>query len=108
MEACRELGVTIGNYKSIDDFESDDYVFRRLIPRFQGENFNKNLEIVHKFNGFAEKKGVTSGQLCLAWGDNMVVIASTGKIKHLEENVEEKIINSIEIIGNRYNDDYMK
>ncbi|PKY57851.1 Aldo/keto reductase [Rhizophagus irregularis] len=115
-----------GNYKSIDDFESDDYEFRRLIPRFQGENFNKNLEIVHKFNEFAEKKGVTSGQLCLAWvlaqGDNMVVIASTGKIKHLEENVEavkvnlsseelseiRKIINSIEIIGNRYNDDYMK
>ncbi|PKY28697.1 putative Aldo/keto reductase [Rhizophagus irregularis DAOM 181602=DAOM 197198] len=139
MEACRELGVTIvaysplglgfltGNYKSIDDFESDDYEFRRLIPRFQGENFNKNLEIVHKFNEFAEKEGVTSGQLCLAWvlaqGDNMVVIASTGKIKHLEENVEavkvnlssaeelseiRKIINSIEIIGNRYNDDYMK
>jgi aryl-alcohol dehydrogenase-like predicted oxidoreductase len=38
-----------------------------LIPRFQGENFNKNLEIVHKLNEFAEKKGVTSGQLCLAW-----------------------------------------
>ncbi|CAB4435736.1 unnamed protein product [Rhizophagus irregularis] len=119
-------GFLTGNYKSIDDFESDDYEFRRLIPRFQGENFNKNLEIVHKFNEFAEKKGVTSGQLCLAWvlaqGDNMVVIASTGKIKHLEENVEavkvnlsseelseiRKIINSIEIIGNRYNDDYMK
>ncbi|CAB4435727.1 unnamed protein product [Rhizophagus irregularis] len=136
MEACRELGVTIvaysplgrgfltGRYKSIDDFEPND--FRRLIPRFQGENFNKNLEIVHKFNEFAEKKGVTPGQLCLSWilaqGDNMIVIPGTRKIKHLEENVEavkvnlsseelaeiRQIINSIEIIGNRYNDYFMK
>jgi aryl-alcohol dehydrogenase-like predicted oxidoreductase len=37
------------------------------MPRFQGENFQKNLEIVHKFNEFASKKGVTAGQLCLAW-----------------------------------------
>ncbi|PKY32561.1 Aldo/keto reductase, partial [Rhizophagus irregularis] len=99
---------------------------RRLIPRFQGENFNKNLEIVHKFNEFAEKKGVTPGQLCLSWilaqGDNMIVIPGTRKIKHLEENVEavkvnlsseelaeiRQIINSIEIIGNRYNDFFMK
>ncbi|PKB95468.1 Aldo/keto reductase [Rhizophagus irregularis] len=98
----------------------------RLIPRFQGENFNKNLEIVHKFNEFAEKKGVTPGQLCLSWilaqGDNVIVIPGTRKIKHLEENVEavkvnlsseelaeiRQIINSIEIIGNRYNDFFMK
>ncbi|PKY41661.1 Aldo/keto reductase, partial [Rhizophagus irregularis] len=124
MEACRDLGVTIGRYKSIDDFKSDD--FRRLIPHFQGENFNKNLEIVHKFNEFAEKKGVTPGQLCLSWilaqGDNMIVIPGTRKFKHFEGNVEavkvklsseelveiRQIINSIEIIGNRYNDFFMK
>ncbi|PKY21512.1 Aldo/keto reductase [Rhizophagus irregularis] len=114
MEAFRDLGVTIGRYKSIDDFKSDD--FRRLIPHFQGENFNKNLEI----------KGVTPGQLCLSWilaqGDNMIVIPGTRKIKHFEGNVEavkvklsseelaeiRQIINSIEIIGNIYNDFFIK
>ncbi|RIA84187.1 NADP-dependent oxidoreductase domain-containing protein [Glomus cerebriforme] len=136
MEACRELGVTIvaysplgrgfltGRYKSVADFEPDD--FRRELPRFQGENFDKNLELVHKFKEFANKKGVTPGQLCLAWilaqGDNIVTIPGTRKIKHLEENVEaakiqlnsdelseiRRIINSIEIVGTRYNDLYMK
>ncbi|PKC67533.1 aldo/keto reductase [Rhizophagus irregularis] len=136
IEACRELGVTIvaysplgrgfltGKLKSIDDFDKSDY--RRLIPRFQGENFNKNLEIVHKFNEFADKKGVTSGQLCLAWvlaqGDNIVAIPGTRKIKYLEENVEAEkihlsseelseirnIINSIEVIGDRYDEIFMK
>ncbi|CAB4435744.1 unnamed protein product [Rhizophagus irregularis] len=136
MEACRELGVTLvaysplgrgfltGKYKSIDDFDQGDY--RRLIPRFQGENFNKNLELVHKFNEFADKKGVTSSQLCLSWvlaqGDNVVVIPGTRKIKYLEENIEaakvrlsseeideiRNIINSIEVIGDRYDETYMK
>ncbi|PKB97102.1 aldo/keto reductase [Rhizophagus irregularis] len=136
MEVCRELGVTIvaysplgrgfltGKYKSVDDFDQGDY--RRLIPRFQGENFNKNLELVHKFNEFANKKGVTSSQLCLSWvlaqGDNIVVIPGTRKIKYLEENIEaakvhlsseeifeiRNIINSIEVIGDRYDETYMK
>ncbi|PKC13138.1 aldo/keto reductase [Rhizophagus irregularis] len=136
MEACRELGVTIvaysplgrgfltGKYKSIDDFEPDD--FRRAVPRFQGENFNKNLEIVRKFEEFANKKGVTPSQLCLAWvlaqGDNIVAIPGTRKIKYLEENFEaakihltpeelseiRQIINSIEIIGARYQEEHMK
>ncbi|RGB27219.1 aldo/keto reductase [Rhizophagus diaphanus] len=136
LEACRELGVTIvaysplgrgfltGKYKSPDDFEANDY--RRGIPRFQGENFNKNLEIVHKFNEFASKKGVTTSQLCLAWvlaqGDDFVTIPGTRNIKYLEENFEarkihlsseelseiRKIIDSIEISGTRYNDDDLK
>ncbi|CAB4440580.1 unnamed protein product [Rhizophagus irregularis] len=136
MEACRELGVTIvaysplgrgfltGKYKSIDDFEPDD--FRRTFPRFQGENFDKNLEIVRKFEAFANKKGVTPSQLCLAWvlaqGDNIVAIPGTKKIKYLEENLEgtkihltpeelseiRQIINSIEIIGTRYQEEHMK
>ncbi|PKY49191.1 aldo/keto reductase [Rhizophagus irregularis] len=136
LEACRELGVTIvaysplgrgfltGKYKSLDDFEPNDY--RRGVPRFQGENFNKNLEIVHKFDEFASKKGVTTGQLCLAWviaqGDDFVTIPGTRKIKYLEENFEarkihlsseelseiRKIIDSIEISGTRYNEDDLK
>ncbi|GBB99718.1 hypothetical protein RclHR1_03600014 [Rhizophagus clarus] len=136
LEACRELGVTIvaysplgrgfltGKYKSIDDFEPND--FRRTVPRFQGENFNKNLEIVHKFNEFASKKGVTAGQLCLAWviaqGEDFVTIPGTRKIKYLEENFEagkiqlspeeisevRKIIDSIEIVGGRYHERSMK
>ncbi|PKC72605.1 aldo/keto reductase [Rhizophagus irregularis] len=136
LEACRELGVTVvaysplghgfltGKYKSIDDFEPND--FRRTIPRFQGENFNKNLEIVHKFNEFASKKGVTAGQLCLAWvlaqGDDFVTIPGTKKMKYLEENFEagkihlspeeiseiRKIIDSIEIFGGRYNEHLSK
>ncbi|RIA99726.1 aldo/keto reductase [Glomus cerebriforme] len=136
METCRELGITIvaysplgrgfltGRYKSLDDFEQNDY--RRSNPRFQGENFNKNLELVHKFNEFANKKGVTSGQLCLAWvlaqGDNIVAIPGTKKVKYLEENFEaakihlsseelseiRNIINSIEIIGTRYDSNHMQ
>ncbi|GES74882.1 aldo/keto reductase [Rhizophagus clarus] len=135
MEACRELGVTIvaysplgrgfltGKYKSIDDFEPDD--IRRSFPRFQGENFDKNLELVRKFEEFANKKGVTPGQLCLAWvlaqGDNIVAIPGTRRIKYLEENFEStkihltpeesseirQIINSIEITGTRYDEEQM-
>ncbi|CAB5370935.1 unnamed protein product [Rhizophagus irregularis] len=136
LEACRELGVTIvaysplgrgfltGKFKSIDDFEPNDY--RRTVPRFQGENFNKNLELVQKFNEFASKKGVTAGQLCLSWviaqGDDFVAIPGTKRVKYLEENFEagkiqlspeeisevRKIIDSIEIVGDRSNERILK
>ncbi|CAG8525406.1 13801_t:CDS:2, partial [Ambispora leptoticha] len=129
LEACRELGVTIvaysplgrgflsGQIKSLDDLANDD--FRRLIPRFQGENFAKNLEIVHRLEELSRKKGVTSSQLCLAWilaqGEDFIVIPGTKKMKYLEENVKaatitlttEEIneirsaINAVEVIGNR-------
>ncbi|CAG8792220.1 3332_t:CDS:2, partial [Cetraspora pellucida] len=76
-KTCEELGVTIvaysplgrgilsGKYKSIDDFEPND--FRRHNPRYVGENFAKNLELVKEIEKIAEKKGVTASQLCLAW-----------------------------------------
>ncbi|CAB5393827.1 unnamed protein product [Rhizophagus irregularis] len=106
MEACRELGITIvaysplgrgfltGKYKSIDDFEPDD--FRRTVPRFQA--------------------------WVLAQGDNIVAIPGTKKIKYLEENFEavkihlsseelseiRQIINSIEITGARYDENFMQ
>ncbi|RIA88451.1 oxidoreductase [Glomus cerebriforme] len=113
-----------GKYKSIDDFEPNDV--RRTHPRFQGENFAKNLELVNKFSEYANKKGVTSSQLCLAWvlaqGDNIITIPGTKKIKYLEENLEaakvqlssnelseiRQILNSIEIISDRYSANGMK
>ncbi|GBC09396.1 hypothetical protein RclHR1_08820007 [Rhizophagus clarus] len=77
------------NYLSFDDFEPDD--IRRYHPRFQPENLAKNLELADKFSEFASKRGVTAGQLCLAWvlaqSDNIVVIPGTKKIKYLEENI---------------------
>ncbi|RIA84189.1 oxidoreductase [Glomus cerebriforme] len=136
METCSELGITIvaysplgrgflsGKYKSIDDFEQGD--FRRMLPRFQGENFDKNLVLVHKFHEFANKKGVTPSQLCLAWvisqGDNIIAIPGSRKLEYLEENFgtanvqlssEElseirQIINSIEITGTRYHSHAMQ
>jgi aryl-alcohol dehydrogenase-like predicted oxidoreductase len=77
LATCRELGVSVvafspigrgflsGQIKSFDEFDADDN--RRHHPRFQGENFAKNIELVDKIKEIAEKKGVTSAQLCLAW-----------------------------------------
>jgi len=98
---CRELGIGFvpysplgrgfltGAYKSIDDFRSDD--FRRNSPRFQGENFEKNLELVRHIQQLAAEKGCTPSQLALAWvlaqGDDMVPIPGTKRRQYLEENV---------------------
>jgi aryl-alcohol dehydrogenase-like predicted oxidoreductase len=74
-QTARELGVAIvaysplrrsimtGKYTSIDDFDKDD--FRRLIPRYQGDNFAKNLTLVDDFQRIAMEKGITPGQLAL-------------------------------------------
>ncbi|GBC27596.1 aldo/keto reductase [Rhizophagus irregularis DAOM 181602=DAOM 197198] len=136
METCKELGITIvaygslgrgfltGKYRSIDDFEPGDV--RRTHPRFQPENFAKNLKLADKFAEFASKKSITAGQLCLAWvlaqSDNIVTIPGTRSIKYLEENLEaakvqlnseelseiRQIIDSFEIIGERYTSMGMK
>ncbi|KAF0323515.1 Aldo-keto reductase yakc [Colletotrichum sp. SAR11_59] len=101
LKTCRELGVTVfcysplgrgmmtGKYKSADDFEESD--FRRQIPRFQGENFRKNIELVEKFADIAQKRhGCSAGQLTLAWllaqGDDVIPLPGTKKIPYLEEN----------------------
>ncbi len=64
--------------------------YRRQSPRFQGENFNKNLELVDRVNEIAAEKGVTPGQLALAWllhqGDHIVPIPGTKRREYLEEN----------------------
>ena len=101
LEACRRLGVAFvpysplgrgfltGALKSADDFAIDD--FRRFSPRFQGENFGKNLLLVEQVQTLAAEKGVTAGQLALAWvlaqGDHLIPIPGTKQRKYLEENV---------------------
>jgi aryl-alcohol dehydrogenase-like predicted oxidoreductase len=58
-------GFLTGQLKTADDLDEDD--MRRKNPRFQGENFAKNLELAAKIKEIADKKGVTSSQLCLGW-----------------------------------------
>lgn len=82
-------GFLTGQITSPDDFEEGD--FRRNNPRFQGENFQKNLEMVEKVKEIAQEKGVKPGQLALAWvlaqGDDIVPIPGTRHINYLEENI---------------------
>jgi aryl-alcohol dehydrogenase-like predicted oxidoreductase len=101
LDACRELGVGFvaysplgrgfltGAIRSVDDFEAND--FRRNNPRFQGENFQRNLDLVDKVNELAAGKGVTPAQLALAWvlaqGEDIVPIPGTRRIERLEENI---------------------
>jgi len=101
LDACHRLGVGFvpysplgrgfltGSIKSPDDFAADDY--RRNSPRFQGENFSKNLQLVDKVKEIANRIGCTAGQLVLAWvlaqGDDLVPIPGTKRRKYLEENV---------------------
>jgi len=101
LPTCRELGVGFvpysplgrgfltGQIKSFDDLDQDDY--RRHTPRFQGENFQKNLDLVARINELARQKDCTPGQLALAWvlaqGDDVVPSPGTKRVKYLEENV---------------------
>ncbi|WP_277057782.1 aldo/keto reductase [Trichlorobacter lovleyi] len=82
-------GFLTGQLQSPDDFAPDDY--RRNSPRFQGENFQKNLEVVERVKAIAARKGITAGQLALAWvlaqGDDIVPIPGTKRRSYLEENI---------------------
>ncbi|MBW4581184.1 MAG: aldo/keto reductase [Tildeniella nuda ZEHNDER 1965/U140] len=82
-------GFLSGEFTSPDDLPADDY--RRNSPRFQGENFYKNLELVEQVTAIATTKGVTPSQLALAWllaqGNDIVPIPGTKRRKYLEENV---------------------
>ena len=81
-------GFLTGQIKSFDDLAADDY--RRYSPRFKGENFAKNLELVERVNEIARQMSVTPGQLALAWvlaqGDDIVPIPGTKRRTYLEEN----------------------
>jgi aryl-alcohol dehydrogenase-like predicted oxidoreductase len=82
-------GFLTGQFKTIDDIPADDV--RHTAPRFQGENFQKNLELVKKIEELAEARGCTPCQLALAWvlaqGDDIVPIPGTKRIKYLDENL---------------------
>lgn len=96
-------GFLSGNITSPDDFAADDY--RRNAPRFQGDNFDKNLQLVERVKEIATQKGVTPGQLALAWllaqGDDIVPIPGTKRRKYLEENVAAVEITLTEAEINR-------
>jgi aryl-alcohol dehydrogenase-like predicted oxidoreductase len=101
LQTCEELGIAFvaysplgrgfltGQFKTFEDFELGDY--RRHSPRFQGENFDKNLRLVQKIEELAAKKNCTAAQLALAWvlaqGDNIFPIPGTKRIKYLDENI---------------------
>jgi aryl-alcohol dehydrogenase-like predicted oxidoreductase len=82
-------GFLTGRFKSFDDLPADDW--RRNMPRFQGENFGKNLELVKKVEDLAAMKGCTPSQLALAWvlaqGDDIVPIPGTKRVKYLDDNL---------------------
>jgi len=136
LAACQSLGIAIvpysplgrgfltGALKSPDDFAADDY--RRLSPRFQGDNFAKNLLLVEQVQALAAAKGVTAGQLALAWvlaqGDYLIPIPGTKQRKYLEQNVAalevklspselaalEAIFPASAVAGQRYAEESMK
>jgi aryl-alcohol dehydrogenase-like predicted oxidoreductase len=100
LDTCRELGITFVAYSPLgrgfltgaitspDDFAPDD--FRRNNPRFQGENFQRNLDLVHTVRSIAADKGITPAQLALAWllhrGEHVVCIPGTTKKSRFDEN----------------------
>jgi len=101
LATCRELGIGFvaysplgrgfltGQIKRFEDFAPDDY--RRVSPRFQGENFTKNLAVVTRLGEMAKTKRCTPGQLALAWvlaqGDDIIPIPGTKRIRFLAENL---------------------
>ncbi len=98
---CKELGIGFvaysplgrgfltGKIRNFEDLAADD--FRRSSPRFQGDNFQKNLELVNRIESMAREKGCTPSQLALAWviarGNNIFPIPGTKHVKYLEENL---------------------
>lgn len=135
LDTLKELGIGFVAYsplgrgfisgnkiKSPDDFPADD--FRRTIPRFQGEQFYKNIDLLNAIEKLAENKGITPSQLAIAWvvSKGFVPIPGTKRIKYLEENIAAGNIkltvdemNELEAIiplgtetGARYNEQQMQ
>lgn len=102
LQTCRELGISLvaysplgrgfltGAFQKPEDVAVDDY--RRHMPRFQGKNFERNLQIVEKIKGLAKEKKSTPAQLALAWllaqGEDIIPIPGTKRRERLEENLQ--------------------
>lgn len=136
LAVCKELGIAFvaysplsrgiltGQIKKFEDFEEGD--IRKSWPRFQGENFQKNIDLVRKVESIATEKKCTAAQLALAWvmaqGDHIFPIPGTKRIKYLEENagavdvrLSEKDLEEIDVVfptdavaGTRYPEASMK
>jgi aryl-alcohol dehydrogenase-like predicted oxidoreductase len=137
LATCRKLGIAFvaysplgrgfltGELRTPDDFAADDY--RRFSPRFQGENFGRNLELVEQVKALAANKGISASQLALAWvlaqGEEIIPIPGTKQRKYLESNVAAAAVNLTAeelaqldaifpaqgaVAGERYNEQAMK
>jgi len=136
LDVCRELnigfvaysplgrGMLSGEIKKFEDLAEDDY--RRQNPRYQGENFDKNLELVKKIEDLAAEKNITTSQLALAWvlaqGNDIVPIPGTKRRQYLEQNAEsasielsaedlrkiEEVFPTDAVAGGRYPEEMMK
>ncbi len=112
-------GFLTGRFRSIDDLPEGD--FRRVNPRFEGENFGRNLELVARVEEIAAEKGVEAGQLALAWvlaqGEDVVPIPGTKRLAYLEQSAAAAVELSPEdlrrldavaplgaVVGDRYAD----
>jgi aryl-alcohol dehydrogenase-like predicted oxidoreductase len=88
-------GFLTGQLKSPGDFPEDD--FRKHHPRFQGENFEKNIQLVHEVEAMAREKGCTTAQLALAWvlaqGEDIVPIPGTKHVRYLDDNIGALEVN---------------
>jgi aryl-alcohol dehydrogenase-like predicted oxidoreductase len=110
LATCRELGIGFvaysplgrgfltGQFKKFEDLPADDY--RRSSPRFQGENFHKNLDLLRRVEDIAKTKHCKPAQLALAWvlaqGDDIVPIPGTKRRKYLEENLASQAVGLTE------------
>jgi aryl-alcohol dehydrogenase-like predicted oxidoreductase len=134
LATCRDLGIGFvaysplgrgfltGRYRSLDDLEAGDW--RRTNPRFQGENFQKNLDVVAEVQTIAAAKGCTPAQLALAWllaqGDDIVPIPGSTRAERVEENAGAAAISlsreelaalealAPQVVGERYVEGGMK
>ena len=130
IDTCRELGIAFvaysplgrgfltGQIRSLDQLADDD--FRRVVPRFQGDNLEANIAIVERLDRMADEKGVTAAQLALAWvhaqGDDVFPIPGTKRRRYLEQNaaafdlrLSDSEIAELEraaedVVGGRYQD----